>query len=32
MAYDPDMHHRHSIRLMDFDYAQVGAYFITICA
>jgi putative transposase len=23
--------HRHSIRLKDFDYAQEGAYFITIC-
>ena len=32
MSYTPDIHHRHSIRLKDFDYAQAGAYFITICA
>jgi putative transposase len=25
-------HHRRSIRLTEFDYAQPGAYFITICA
>jgi putative transposase len=29
--YDPDMHHRHTIRLRDYDYASGGAYFITIC-
>ncbi len=23
--------HRHSLRLKDFDYSQVGAYFVTIC-
>lgn len=27
-----DIHHRKSIRLRDFDYAQAGLYFITICA
>ncbi len=27
-----NQYHRHSIRLKDFDYAQEGAYFITICA
>jgi REP element-mobilizing transposase RayT len=31
MPYDPDRHHRRSIRLLDYDYAQAGAYFITIC-
>ncbi|MFA6104852.1 MAG: transposase [Victivallaceae bacterium] len=31
MKYNPDNHHRHSIRLKGYDYAQPGAYFITIC-
>ncbi len=31
MKYDPDRHHRRSIRLKDYDYTQPGAYFITIC-
>jgi REP element-mobilizing transposase RayT len=31
MAYNPDTHHRHSIRLKDYDYSQAGAYFVTIC-
>jgi len=31
MAFNPDFHHRRSIRLKDYDYAQHGAYFITIC-
>jgi len=31
MKYDPEKHHRCSIRLKDYDYSQVGAYFITIC-
>ncbi|HEX9987484.1 MAG TPA: transposase [Chloroflexia bacterium] len=30
MSYDPDRHHRHSTRLKGYDYAQAGAYFITI--
>ena len=25
------IHHRHSIRLKDYDYSQAGAYFVTIC-
>jgi len=29
--YDPDIHHRHSIRLSGYDYLQDGWYFITIC-
>ena len=31
MNYDPELHHRHSIRLKGYDYSQAGAYFITIC-
>ncbi len=31
MKYNPDLHHRHSIRLQDYDYANAGAYFVTIC-
>ncbi len=29
--YDPQIHHRKSIRLRDYDYSQAGAYYITIC-
>jgi len=29
--YDPHKHHRRSIRLKGYDYASVGAYFVTIC-
>lgn len=32
MKYDPQKHHRRSIRLPDYDYAHLGAYFVTICA
>ena len=28
--YDPQRHHRRSIRLPDYDYSQPGAYFITM--
>ena len=31
MNYNPDIHHRQSIRLKGFDYSQPGAYFVTIC-
>ncbi len=31
MAYNPEIHHRRSIRLPDYDYAQPGAYFVTFC-
>lgn len=31
MRYDPDKHHRRSIRLKGYDYSRPGAYFITIC-
>jgi REP element-mobilizing transposase RayT len=30
--YNPDIHHRRSIRLKGYDYSQAGAYFITISA
>ncbi|MDR1679138.1 MAG: transposase [Prevotellaceae bacterium] len=29
--YNPDIHHRRSIRLKGYDYSQAGMYFITIC-
>ncbi|MBO9593611.1 MAG: transposase [Niabella sp.] len=29
--YDPTHHHRRSIRLNGYDYAQAGFYFITLC-
>jgi putative transposase len=32
MKYDPQKHHRRSIRLKGYDYTQAGAYFVTICA
>jgi putative transposase len=32
MTYDPNIHHRRSIRLRGYDYSQAGAYFVTICA
>ncbi len=28
--FDSQKHHRHSIRLPNYDYSQPGAYFITI--
>lgn len=31
MQFDPEKHHRQSIRLRGYDYSQTGAYFITIC-
>lgn len=31
MLYVPEIHHRRSTRLPDYDYAQSGTYFITIC-
>ncbi len=31
MKYNPDVHHRRSIRLKEYDYSQPGVYFITIC-
>ena len=31
MPYNPEKHHRRSIRLRDYDYSRSGAYFVTIC-
>ena len=31
MPYNPDLHHRRSIRLPAWDYRERGAYFVTIC-
>ena len=31
VPYDPERHHRRSIRLRGHDYAQAGAHFVTIC-
>ncbi len=30
-AYDPEKHHRRSVRLRNYDYSRSGAYFITVC-
>ena len=30
-TFNPDIHHRRSIRLHSYDYSQAGAYFITLC-
>jgi putative transposase len=30
MKFDPDKHHRRSIRLKEYDYTQAGGYFVTI--
>lgn len=29
--YNPNIHHRRSIRLKGYDYSQAGLYFITVC-
>ena len=29
--YNPEIHHRRSIRLKGYDYSRAGAYFVTIC-
>jgi REP element-mobilizing transposase RayT len=31
MPYNPQKHHRKSIRLKGYDYSRAGAYFVTIC-
>jgi putative transposase len=31
MKYNPEKHHRRSIRLKEYDYSTAGAYFITLC-
>lgn len=30
MNFNPEIHHRHSIRLKGYDYSQSGLYFITL--
>ena len=32
MKFDPQKHHRRSIRLKEYDYSQAGVYFVTIVA
>ncbi len=32
MTFNPDIHHRNSIRLQSYDYRAAGAYFVTICS
>lgn len=32
MTYNPEIHHRRSIRLKGYDYSQAGVYFVTVCA
>ena len=32
MRFNPDIHHRRSIRLKNYDYSSNGMYFVTICA
>lgn len=31
MKFDPQKHHRRSIRLRGYDYTQAGTYFVTLC-
>jgi putative transposase len=31
MTYDPDKHHRRSIRLQGYDYSRPAPYFVTLC-
>ena len=31
MKFDPDIYHRRSIRLKEYDYSNPGGYFVTIC-
>ena len=32
MRYNPERHHRKSIRLQGYDYSKAGAYFVTMCS
>ena len=32
MTFNPEIHHRRSIRLKEYDYSSAGAYFVTLCA
>ena len=31
MSYNPEQHHRRSIRLRGYDYSSAGYYFVTVC-
>ncbi len=31
MNYNPDIHHRRSIRLQQYDYSEYGFYYVTLC-
>jgi REP element-mobilizing transposase RayT len=31
IKYNPEVHHRRSIRLKEYDYSNAGAYFVTMC-
>jgi putative transposase len=31
MKYNPDIYHRRSLRLPDYDYSAAGYYYVTIC-
>jgi REP element-mobilizing transposase RayT len=31
VSFDPNRHHRRSIRLQNYDYRRAGAYFVTLC-
>jgi len=31
VKYNQEMHHRRSIRLINYNYSQAGAYFVTVC-
>ena len=31
MTFNPEIHHRRSIRLPHYDYSRPGAYFVTVC-
>lgn len=31
MPFDPQIHHRRSVRLRQYDYSRPGAYFVTVC-
>ncbi len=31
MKYDPEIHHRHSVRMKEYDYSQPGDYLVTVC-
>jgi len=32
MTYNPEIHHRRSIRIKGYDYSQADVYFVPICS